>query len=124
MNKPDMFTTPSGDRMAILPAEEYERLRAAAEDGEDVRTFDEAKRQLAAGEDELLPAEFAERLVRGEPPLRVFRELRQLSLEELARSAGISPEDLAAIETGKRDGSFALIKKIAAVLGVTLDDLA
>jgi len=44
--------------MAVIPLAEYERLVEAAEDSADVRAYDEAKRRLAAGEDELIPAEF------------------------------------------------------------------
>ena len=31
MNKPTIITTPSGDQMAVIPLEEYERLVEAAE---------------------------------------------------------------------------------------------
>jgi DNA-binding XRE family transcriptional regulator len=124
MNKPNLFTTPSGDRMAILPLEDYERLLAAAEEAEDGRAYDEAKRRLAGGEDELIPAGFVERLLQGESAVRAYREFRGLSGKELAEKAGISPGYLSQIETGQRDGTFGTMKKIAAALGVTLDDLA
>jgi hypothetical protein len=37
MNKPNIITTPSGDRMVLTPFEEYECLTDAAEDAADAR---------------------------------------------------------------------------------------
>lgn len=52
-----IITTPSGERMVVLPEAEFLAMQEAAEDAADIRACDEAKRQLAAGEDELVPAE-------------------------------------------------------------------
>ncbi len=43
----------------------------AAEDMADPRAFDSAKAALAAGEDELVPADYTKRLIAGESPLGV-----------------------------------------------------
>ena len=124
MEKPSIITTPSGDRMAILPLADYERLVASAEDASAVRAYDAAKRRLAAGEDELIPAEYADRLMDGENPIRVWRDYRGLSAKDLAAKAAISAPYLSQIEAGKREGTFDTMKKIAEALSVTLDDLA
>ncbi|NBJ13011.1 helix-turn-helix domain-containing protein [Microvirga arsenatis] len=124
MNKPTIIETPSGDRLAILPLADYERLAGAAEETGDVRAYDEAKRRLATGEDELLPAEFANRILDGESPIRVWREYRGLNGKDLAAKAEISAAFLSQIENGERDGSFGTMKKIAEALSVSLDDLA
>ncbi len=124
MVKPDIITTPSGDRLAILPLAEYERLVDAAEMAGDVAAYDEFHRKLAAGAEELIPAAFADRIMDGENKIRVWREFRNLSARELAEKAGISAAFLSQIESGARDGSFDTIKKIAVALDVTLDDLA
>jgi PHD/YefM family antitoxin component YafN of YafNO toxin-antitoxin module len=50
MNKPNIIATPSGDRMVLIPVEEYERLVEAAEDAADARDLDEIERRLATGE--------------------------------------------------------------------------
>jgi DNA-binding XRE family transcriptional regulator len=124
MVKPDIITTPSGDRLAILPLAEYERLVDAAEMAADVATYDEFHRKLSAGTEELVPTAFADRIIDGENKIKVWRELRNLSARELAEKAGISAAFLSQIESGARDGSFDTIKKIAAALGITVDDLA
>jgi DNA-binding XRE family transcriptional regulator len=123
MDKLQIIETPQGDRMAVVPLDEYERLREAAEMLSDVCAYDEAKRQLAAGEDELVPEEYADRLIDGENPVRVWREYRGLKARELAEAAGISPPYLSQIENGEREGSFETMRKIADVLKVTIDDL-
>jgi ribosome-binding protein aMBF1 (putative translation factor) len=124
MSKPHIITTPSGDRMAIIPLAEYERLVVSAEDTQDTRAYDEAKRRLASGEDELVPTEFANRLLDGENAVRVWRELRGLSSKELADRTGLSAPYLSQIETGRREGSFVTMRKIAEALGISLNDLA
>ncbi|MBO1909685.1 helix-turn-helix transcriptional regulator [Microvirga sp. 3-52] len=67
-------------------------------DAPDVRAYDAAKRRLASGDDELIPAEFANRILGGESPARVWREYRGLTAKELAVQVGISEADLGQIE--------------------------
>jgi DNA-binding XRE family transcriptional regulator len=124
MNKPTIITTPNGDRMAVIPLEEYERLLEAAEDLADVRAYDEAKRRLAAGEDELVPAEIVNRILEGENALRVWREYRGLTIKQLAEKAKVSAPFVSQIESGQREGSVETLRKIAEALKVSLDELA
>jgi DNA-binding XRE family transcriptional regulator len=124
MAKPNIITTPSGDRMAVIPLAEYERLVEAAEDAADMRAYDEAKRRLAAGEDELIPAEFVDRMIDGENKVRVWREHRGLTIKALADAAGLTPAYLSQIETGVREGTVETYKKIAAALRVRIDNIA
>ena len=123
MNKPTIITTPNGDRMAVIPLTEYERLVEAAEDLTDVRAYDEAMRRLASGVDELVPAETVNRILDGENALRVWREYRGMTVKQLADQAGMSAPFVSQIETGQREGSLETMRKIAAVLKVSLDDL-
>jgi DNA-binding XRE family transcriptional regulator len=123
MTKPQIIETPQGERMAVLPIAEYERLREAAEMLEDIAALDEVMRKVAAGEEEFIPEEYADRLIDGENPVRVWREYRGLKARELAEAAGISPPYLSQIENGEREGSFETMRNIADVLKVTIDDL-
>lgn len=84
----------------------------------------EFRRKLAAGEEELVPAEIVNRIVDGENKVRVWREHRGMTARDLATKAELSVAYLSQIETGARDGSFETIKKIAAALGISVDDLA
>ncbi|MBZ9725631.1 helix-turn-helix transcriptional regulator [Mesorhizobium sp. B2-4-13] len=123
MNKPTIITTPNGDRMAILPLADYESLVEAAEDVADIQTYDQIKQKIAAGEEELIPAAVVNRILDGENKIRVWREHRGISARDLAEKTEISAGYLSQIETGTRDGSFDTIKRIAAALNVSVDDL-
>ncbi|WP_231119178.1 helix-turn-helix transcriptional regulator [Rhodovulum sp. MB263] len=109
--------------MVTIPRDEYERLREAAEDLEDILAYDRAKADMAAGRAELVPAEFVNRIIDGESPVRVYRDLRGLTQAALAEKAGINRVIVAELETGRKQGSAQTLKKIADALGVTVDDL-
>ena len=56
--------------------------------------------RIDAGEEVMIPLELARRvLIDDEPPLRVFREWRGLSLAELAEKTAVSTEELAKLDT-------------------------
>ena len=112
------------NEMVTIPREEYDRLRVAAEDLADLQTYDRAKAALSSGEDELIQADYANRLLNGENPLRVYRDLRGLTQAALAAKTGVSRVTVAEIETGRKHGSIATLRALADELGVSLDDLA
>jgi DNA-binding XRE family transcriptional regulator len=104
-----------------------ERLQRLMEDAEmlaDVRAYDTAKARLEDGEDELIPLEIAERRLRGEAALRIWREYRKLTQERLAKKAKVSRALIAAIETKRKTGSVSTWKKLGAALDVSWDQLA
>lgn len=111
------------NEMVTIPREEYDRLRAAAEDLADLQAHDQAKARLDAREDELIPAAYANRLLDGENPLRVYRDLRGLTQAALAEKAGVNRVTVTEIETGRKRGSVGTLRALAAALAVTLDDL-
>ena len=123
MNTAVSFKTPNGEDMIVLSKSDYEMLLERAEFAEDLAAVEAYRRKLATGEEEAIPEEFANRLIDGENPIRVYRELRGLSAKELADKTGISAAFLSEIENGKKDGGVSTLKKIAQVLRVTIDDL-
>ncbi|MEO8668037.1 MAG: helix-turn-helix transcriptional regulator [Bauldia sp.] len=125
MSRVQIILTPSGERLAILPAEDYEALVAEAprsEDAADLARIDEilAKRGKRGAP---LPALGMKRLLAGENPVSVWREARGMSQAELAAKAGFGPSHINMIENGKRVGTVATLKRIARALEVDLDDL-
>lgn len=108
---------------AVVPYDEYRELLHKAEELDDVIAFDRATRELEEGRDELIPGEVVDRLLAGEPPLKVWREHRRLSQSALADRAGVSQSYVAMMESGDRTGRVEALRKIAGVLGVGLDDL-
>lgn len=85
-----------------------------------VRRF---KEQLAKGEEEMLAAAMVDRMLAGESPVRVWREHRRLTAHDLAALAGIPQPYLSQLENGKREGGIETMKKLASVLGVTINDI-
>jgi len=111
------------NKMVTITADEYERLRGAEEDLADLRAYDRAKANLASGADELVPAEYAARLIAGENPLRVYRDLRGMTQQQLADASSVNRVQIADIEAGRKKGSVDTVKKLADALGVSIDDL-
>jgi DNA-binding XRE family transcriptional regulator len=102
-------------------------MSVAMEDAEmlaDVKAYDAAKARLEDGEDELIPLEITERRLRGEPALRVWREYRKFTQEQLAKKAKVSRALVAAIETKRKTGSVSTWKKLGAALDVGWEMLA
>jgi DNA-binding XRE family transcriptional regulator len=118
-----IITTPAGERLVLLPEADFNRLVEVAERATDVTAYDETKRKLSTGEEELVPAEIVKRLIGGENPIRVWRDYRGLTVSALAEQAGITQAYLSQVETGKRAGTVETMKKLAVALDVTVDDL-
>ncbi|WP_245295569.1 helix-turn-helix domain-containing protein [Rhizobium rhizosphaerae] len=78
--------------------------------------------RIAAGE-ETWPMELVEELIDTDSRIRTYRTYRNLTVSELAAAAGISQPYLSEIEAGKKTGSVDVLKRIAGVLKVDLDDL-
>ena len=108
---------------AVLPYELYEQLVEDTETLQDIRDIDEIKARIASGEEELIPAHVPYAIMDGENPVKVWREYRGLTQQELAKAAGISAAYLSQIETGKREGKTAVLQAIARALNLDLDDV-
>ena len=107
---------------AVLPYDLYAQLVENADMLQAIRDYDEAKLALADGE-ELVPAHIPYAIMDGENPIKVWREYRGLNQQDLAQAAGISASYLSQIETGKREGTTAVLQAIAHALNLTLDDV-
>jgi DNA-binding XRE family transcriptional regulator len=113
-----------GKEFAILPMDGLKRLMEAAEMLADVKAYDAAKGRLERGEDELIPLEIVERRLAGESAVKVWREHRGMTQENLAKAAGVSRPMIAGIEAGHKRGGIATLKKLAEALRIDLDHLA
>lgn len=116
--------TRKGKEFAVIPVQDLQKLIEDAEMLADVKAYDAAKMRLEDGEDELIPLEITERRLSGEPALRIWREHRKLTQEQLAKKAKLSRALIAAIETKRRSGSVNTWKKLGAALDVSWDQLA
>jgi DNA-binding XRE family transcriptional regulator len=100
-------TVVKGERVVILPEPEYERLLAKADEWEPLLPERDADGNYPALE-----------TVRVTLARKIIRDRRRLGLSqaELARRAGIRPESLNRIETGRVSPSVRTIEKIDRVL--------
>jgi DNA-binding XRE family transcriptional regulator len=93
------------------------------EELQDFRDYDSIKAALERGEEELIPSEVVYALGDGQNPLKVWREYRGMTQQQLAGAARISVPYLSQLESGKRKGSTAVLNAIAKALKLSLDDI-
>ncbi len=120
MSKTTIIERDGKPEYAVLEYSEYERLMTAAEDAADIAAL------VALDSDhteEDLPDEMVTRLLAGDNPIRVWREHRGMTGRQLAEAVDIQQSYISQIETGKREGTIDVLRRIATVLEVTLDDL-
>jgi mRNA interferase RelE/StbE len=65
-----------------------------------------------------VPWDVGKRIVAGESAVKVYREWRGLTREALARKVDSAKAYISQIETGAKPGSRAILRRIAAALGV------
>lgn len=99
------------------------RLHAAENDHAAIRAALAAEARITRGEEELIPANVVDRLIDGEPPLRVWREFRDRSQAALARTSGVNRVQIVDIEAGRSSGSVRTLRKLADALRIAVDDL-
>lgn len=102
---------------AVVPVAEWNALLARLEEIQDVADA------RATRDTECFPAAFADRLLSGESPLRVWREYRGVTLQALADACGVTRQMISMIERNKAKPSSDLLGKLAGALGCDMDDL-
>src|SRR4051812_8925453 len=105
MGTPQVIQTEAGEELIVLTRRDYDALVAQAgdEDAEDrmtVRLAEERRAAIARGEDVLLPVKVWRAMEEGGNRVRVLREHRALAIDDLARRAGLSTNQLSNIECG------------------------
>jgi DNA-binding XRE family transcriptional regulator len=116
------FLEIAGNKVAVLPIADYERLIEIADEREDNFAADTARARRLAGE-EYVPFELSQRIIAGESPLRVWRTYRQMTLASLAKAAGSSQPMLTRIESGQLQGRPLLWRRLAEALKVDIEDI-
>lgn len=109
----------NGKRFAVLPWEQWEALRDSAEMAADVAAYDYAQ-SLAQ---EAFPISLYDAIDKGEHPVRVLRDYRGMTQEQLAKAVGVERPLISDIENRKKSGSIKTLNAIAQVLHVALYDM-
>jgi DNA-binding XRE family transcriptional regulator len=112
----------AGQRMAVMPVAEYERLCEAIDDRNDSDSAAAAETRRVAGE-EYISAAMLDRMLAGENPLRVWRQHRGLTLVALGERSGILKSTISELENGKALGKPATWRALADALSVMVDDI-
>lgn len=109
---------------AVVPIDEYERMLEALAELEDVEAVHALKAKLASGEEELVPEAVANALLDGANPVRVWREHRGMTQQELADASGFTKPYICQIERGNRQPEKAgTLAKLAKALRVAVEDV-
>ena len=104
----------------VLPAALWELVREAVEDAEDAAAYDRA---IANDDGTRYPAAVVQAELDGVSSVRAWRTTRGLTAQALADAAGLSRPYLSQIESGKRTGTAATLKKLALALNVPVGAL-
>jgi DNA-binding XRE family transcriptional regulator len=108
---------------AVISYADYQHFLELLEDEVDARTVAEFHETYAAGREFMVPQEILRREIAGESPVKLWREQRGLTQQELAARVGISKPYLSQIETGKRQGTVETLSALARSLDVPIDAL-
>jgi len=108
--------TPGGERLAILPAQEYEDMR-------DALVHQRAMADYRAGRVGALTLKEVRRLLAAPTPLAFWRAKRGITQAALAKSAGTTQPHIADLESGKHGGSLEIMARVAAALNISVDSL-
>src|SRR6185369_7316442 len=114
--------TPGGEQLAVIPREQFEMLRSAAERAEAV----EHAQAISAYRDGKVPGlspEEALAFAESPSPLAFWRKRAGLTQGSLADKVGVTQNYLSEVEAGKRAGPVNLWLKLSAVLGVPVEVL-
>jgi len=103
---------------AVVPWNDYVRLLGT--DPEDLALVAAAE---DARKDDRFSAEVTKRLVRGENVLKVLREWRGMTQEELGARAGLAKQYISQIETGRRNIGPKTAPALARALDVRAESL-
>src|SRR6202051_2531106 len=117
------FQKTARGEIAILPRKEYEALAAKAaeadEDAGTARLVARARKESAAGA-AVLPKSVVDRLGKGESAVRVLREWRDVTQLYLSFKTGLSQGYISDVETGRRKGAAAALRRLPGVVRVAL----
>ena len=111
-----IITTPKGERLAILPAEDYEDMC-------DALIHAQAMADYRAGRDEGLTLAEMQTLLDAPTPLAFWRARRGMTQASLAEAVGVTQTDVEAMEAGTLEASQEVTARVGAALKVRTEEL-
>lgn len=108
--------SPEGQRLVTMTEEEYQ-------DPIDARDAEAAMRAIAVGTLQTLSGEDVDAYLAAATPLAFRRKRRGFTQADMAQLAGVSQSYLSQLEGGQRDGSVSVYRRLARLLGLSVDEL-
>lgn len=105
----------------LVPKADYDRMADALDDKLDARAAQRALDEMEGRMDDALTGDEMQAMWAG--PLAFWRKRRGLTGARLAEQTGLSHSTISEIETGKTDGGFATLCKLADALAIPVDAL-
>ena len=119
MGSVQTILTPAGEKLAVLPAADYQSLLDEIEAAHAVNAAGAVRR----GEVETFSADEARAYAAAATPLAFWRQKRGMTQSDLAKAVGISQSYVAGLEAGDRKGDPGLFLKLARALSTTMEML-
>lgn len=117
-------TKEDGTRYVLVPESDYRHLLEAAEDLEDIRAADEARRESKEHGWEGIRMEYLRPALEGEMSyLQAYRLDRGMTQQQLADASGIDRTTITRLEAKTRSGTVEQWKKLAEVLRADIESL-
>lgn len=112
----------NGERYAVIPYADFEEIMERLEDIKDIADAREIEAKIASGDIECFPRNVVDAImINDENAIKVFREYRGITQEELANKIGKSVGMIRKLESGESDGSISTIKAISAALNIDVE---
>lgn len=118
-----MTKTPAGEDIVILSRAEYDDLVSVREELADAFRARELIQRVDSGAEAILSAAQLDEFLAAPTPMAFWRKTRGYTQALLADQVGIGQGYLSELESGKKTGDVAVLRKIASILRVSLDDL-
>ncbi len=118
----DMATI-GNKQYAMIPMDEYEDMMDDLQDMQEIGEILEIHRQMKTGEMPTYSGEFIHKMLSGVNKVKLHREHKGLTQQELADKIGKSVAMIRKIENGESEASVSTMKAIANVLDTDVDSL-
>lgn len=101
----------------VLPIADYEALLEHVDRAEHAANDISMSTPKANGNG-YIPTEVVQRIIDGEPPVRVWREYRELTVDELASAANVSKDLVIEVETKSHANGLDTVKAVAEAMDI------
>lgn len=112
----EQIITLQGIKYALMPLDMWKKVKEELEDLHDAVDAKIIVDTMRREKKEYIPHHVISDIVDGKNPVKVYREYRKITQEELAKKVGISVSMIRKIESGENEGSISTIKAIAKAL--------